>query len=275
MPRDPRAFLWDVRSAADKIASFVRGKTVDEFTRDELLHSAVERQLEIIGEVQEILDGYPQLWEADVLALYRVRCRDGPGAVSRAAAAHRSLQFTLDKNKPLSCVSVPFPPPVALSRLSPAREERSHEPVRVGWLHRKRCQRHRHREGHVVSVGACPAGARVGGVGRVDPHGGLDQPTELAVLRPALQLDAEPVMGRTLGSVRVAGHHRASSGSLPLALWLLCKVSWWRRCGLGLDGFPFLGPRRERNPSRSRSRTTRSAEREAALAARPSLNERR
>lgn len=50
MARDPRAFLWDVRSAADKIASFVRGKTVDDFTRDELLNSAVERQLEIIGE---------------------------------------------------------------------------------------------------------------------------------------------------------------------------------------------------------------------------------
>jgi uncharacterized protein with HEPN domain len=50
MPRDPRAFLWDVRSAADKIANFVRGKTVEEFTQDELLHSAVERQLEIIGE---------------------------------------------------------------------------------------------------------------------------------------------------------------------------------------------------------------------------------
>jgi len=50
MPRDPRAFVWDVRSAADKIASFVRGKTVDEFVRDDLLNSAVERQLEIIGE---------------------------------------------------------------------------------------------------------------------------------------------------------------------------------------------------------------------------------
>ncbi len=50
MPRDPRAFLWDVRSPADKIATFVRDKTLDEFTRDELLHSAVERQLEIIGE---------------------------------------------------------------------------------------------------------------------------------------------------------------------------------------------------------------------------------
>ncbi len=50
MPRDPRAFLWDVRKAADHIAAFVRDKTVEEFARDELLHSAVERQLEIIGE---------------------------------------------------------------------------------------------------------------------------------------------------------------------------------------------------------------------------------
>jgi len=50
MPRDPRAFLWDVRKAADNIAAFVRDKTSAGFARDELLHSAVERQLEIIGE---------------------------------------------------------------------------------------------------------------------------------------------------------------------------------------------------------------------------------
>lgn len=50
MGRDPRAFLWDVRAAADKIATFVQGKSADEFVRDELTSSAVERQLEIIGE---------------------------------------------------------------------------------------------------------------------------------------------------------------------------------------------------------------------------------
>jgi len=37
-------------SAADKVTTFVRGKTVDEFTRDELLYSDVERKLEIVGE---------------------------------------------------------------------------------------------------------------------------------------------------------------------------------------------------------------------------------
>ncbi len=50
MPRDPRAYLWDVREAADRIASFVRDKDIDAFVADDLLASAVERQLEIIGE---------------------------------------------------------------------------------------------------------------------------------------------------------------------------------------------------------------------------------
>lgn len=56
MPRDSRAFLWDVRQAADNIAAFIRGKTEKEYSADALLHSAVERQLEIIGEALNQLD---------------------------------------------------------------------------------------------------------------------------------------------------------------------------------------------------------------------------
>ena len=56
MPRDPRAFLWDVRQAADKIAQFIEGKSSEEYSSDALLHSAVERQLEIIGEALNQLD---------------------------------------------------------------------------------------------------------------------------------------------------------------------------------------------------------------------------
>jgi uncharacterized protein with HEPN domain len=56
MPRDPRAFLWDVRQAADNIAQFIQGKTAKEYSADSLLHSAVERQLEIIGEALNQLD---------------------------------------------------------------------------------------------------------------------------------------------------------------------------------------------------------------------------
>ncbi len=56
MQRDTRAFLWDVRQAADNIAAFVGGKTEEQYSADALLHSAVERQLEIIGEALSQLD---------------------------------------------------------------------------------------------------------------------------------------------------------------------------------------------------------------------------
>lgn len=50
MERDPRKFLWDARAAADAIMQFTRGKTRNDYVSDALLHSAVERQFEIIGE---------------------------------------------------------------------------------------------------------------------------------------------------------------------------------------------------------------------------------
>jgi uncharacterized protein with HEPN domain len=56
MPRDPRAFLWDVRQAADNIAAFIRGRTEADYRAQAMLHSAVERQLEIIGEALNQLD---------------------------------------------------------------------------------------------------------------------------------------------------------------------------------------------------------------------------
>lgn len=50
MERDPRAFLWDTRKSADAIGRFLAGKSFDDYLRDEMLRSAVERQFEIIGE---------------------------------------------------------------------------------------------------------------------------------------------------------------------------------------------------------------------------------
>jgi uncharacterized protein with HEPN domain len=48
--RDPKSLLWDAREAAEVIAAITAGKTFDEFDRDIVLRSAVERQFEIIGE---------------------------------------------------------------------------------------------------------------------------------------------------------------------------------------------------------------------------------
>lgn len=50
MQRDPRAFLWDVRDAADAIMKFVGDTDFDGYIANRMLHSAVERKLEIIGE---------------------------------------------------------------------------------------------------------------------------------------------------------------------------------------------------------------------------------
>lgn len=50
MQHDPRAWLWDVRAAADSIAGFVNGHDFADYASDLMLRSAVERQFEIVGE---------------------------------------------------------------------------------------------------------------------------------------------------------------------------------------------------------------------------------
>ncbi len=50
MKRDSRAFLWDVRDAAQAILSFVAGMDATAYASSPLVHSAVERKFEIIGE---------------------------------------------------------------------------------------------------------------------------------------------------------------------------------------------------------------------------------
>ena len=50
MQRDPRAFLWDVRRAADAIARYIGHPDREFYLADDMLRSAVERQFEIIGE---------------------------------------------------------------------------------------------------------------------------------------------------------------------------------------------------------------------------------
>jgi uncharacterized protein with HEPN domain len=49
MRRDPRAYLWDVREAADAIPSFMLGRSFTDYAEDLMFRSAVERQLAIIG----------------------------------------------------------------------------------------------------------------------------------------------------------------------------------------------------------------------------------
>lgn len=52
MPRDQAdaSYLWDMLTAARAVVEFVRGRTFEGYATDLFLRSAVERQIEIIGE---------------------------------------------------------------------------------------------------------------------------------------------------------------------------------------------------------------------------------
>ena len=49
-PAHDAAYLRDMLDACERIARFVVAKSIDDYRRDELLRSAVERQIEILGE---------------------------------------------------------------------------------------------------------------------------------------------------------------------------------------------------------------------------------
>ena len=44
------AYLWDMLEAAQSVFRFVSGKTFEDYAADVMLQSAVERQVEILGE---------------------------------------------------------------------------------------------------------------------------------------------------------------------------------------------------------------------------------
>ena len=48
--RDDNSYLWDMLTAARAVEGFIRGRTDADYLADLMLRSAVERQIEIIGE---------------------------------------------------------------------------------------------------------------------------------------------------------------------------------------------------------------------------------
>lgn len=48
--RDVRVYLFDAREACDLVLQFTAGKELVDYIQDAMLRSAVERQLEIVGE---------------------------------------------------------------------------------------------------------------------------------------------------------------------------------------------------------------------------------
>jgi uncharacterized protein with HEPN domain len=61
MQRDQRAYLWDICNSADLIWGFLANRTLADYRRDPMLRSAVERQLEIIGEaLAQLIRRFPE-----------------------------------------------------------------------------------------------------------------------------------------------------------------------------------------------------------------------
>lgn len=72
MRRDPRAYLWDARQAAERVVEFVAGRTWHDYETDVLLRSAVERQFEIVGEALNKLHQADAALAAEIADLPRI-----------------------------------------------------------------------------------------------------------------------------------------------------------------------------------------------------------
>lgn len=72
MLRDRRSYLWDALKAAESVQAFVRGTAYEVFIEDDLVRSAVERQLQIIGEaLSQLAKVDPQI-ASNVVELRRI-----------------------------------------------------------------------------------------------------------------------------------------------------------------------------------------------------------
>jgi uncharacterized protein with HEPN domain len=62
MPHDPRKLLEDIRLAAMRVQQFTAAESADSYMESVLLRSAVERQIEIVGEaLNRLLKLSPEL----------------------------------------------------------------------------------------------------------------------------------------------------------------------------------------------------------------------
>jgi uncharacterized protein with HEPN domain len=64
--RDDNSYLWDMLTAARAVETFVHKRTVADYLDDLMLRSAVERQIEIIGEAARHISAAFQDAHADI-----------------------------------------------------------------------------------------------------------------------------------------------------------------------------------------------------------------
>ena len=79
MPPDTRdpAYLWDMLDASTAVKEFAAGATFQDYARNKMMRSAVERQLEILGEAarrvsQEFKAEHPEIVWRQIVGLRNV-----------------------------------------------------------------------------------------------------------------------------------------------------------------------------------------------------------
>ncbi len=72
MQPDAPALLWDARKAIELVERFTHDKSLEDYRSDDLLKSAVERQLEILGEALNRLSKVDPPIAAEILDLPRI-----------------------------------------------------------------------------------------------------------------------------------------------------------------------------------------------------------
>ena len=72
MQSEARCYIWDALRAADSVQAFVRGKIGEAFVEDDLPRSAVDRQLQIIGEALSQLAKVDPQFASNVSELRRI-----------------------------------------------------------------------------------------------------------------------------------------------------------------------------------------------------------
>jgi uncharacterized protein with HEPN domain len=61
MQRELKVYLWDLRKYLDEIASFIVGKSFDDYLKERLLQRAIERNFIAIGEIlSQMLRHFPE-----------------------------------------------------------------------------------------------------------------------------------------------------------------------------------------------------------------------
>ena len=98
MKRDPKSLLWDACEAANAIAAMTAGKTFEDFDRDIVLRSAVERQFEIAGEALRQLAGVDAALAAKIpdlraIVAFRNILIHGYALIDRARLARGTSRF--------------------------------------------------------------------------------------------------------------------------------------------------------------------------------------